>query len=33
MDAQGEREILPLAEAAEAAYAADGQTLFFTRWG
>ena len=29
---RGEREILPLAEGSEAAYSADGQTLFFTRW-
>ncbi len=33
LDAQGKREIVPLAEAAEAAYSADGHTLFFTRWG
>jgi tricorn protease len=33
VDAQGKREIVPLAEAAEAAWAADGHTLFFTRWG
>ncbi len=28
----GGREIVPLAQAAEAAYSADGSTLFFTRW-
>jgi tricorn protease len=28
----GEREILPLAQGAEAAYSSDGHTLFFTRW-
>ncbi len=33
IDAQGKREIVPLAEAAEATYASDGQTVFFTRWG
>ncbi len=33
IDAQGKREIIPLSEAAEAAYADDGHTLFFTRWG
>ncbi len=33
VDSQGKREIVPLAEAAEGAYAADGHTLFFTRWG
>ncbi len=32
IDAQGRREILPLAEAAEGTYSADGKTLFFTRW-
>lgn len=32
VDAQGKREIVPLAEAAEGAYSADGKTLFFTRW-
>ena len=32
IDAQGKREILPLAEAAEGTYSADGKTLFFTRW-
>lgn len=32
VDAQGKREIVPLAEAAEAAYTPDGKTLFFTRW-
>ena len=33
IDAEGKREIVPLAEAAEAAYSADGHTVFFTRWG
>jgi tricorn protease len=33
VDAQGKREIVPLAEAAEGAWSADGHTLFFTRWG
>ena len=32
VDAAGKREIVPLAEAAEAAWSADGHTLFFTRW-
>ena len=32
LDNHGEREIVPLAEGSEAAYSADGQTLFFTRW-
>ena len=32
LDAKGGREMIPLAEAAEAAYAADGKTLIFTRW-
>ena len=32
IDAQGKREILPLAEAAEGTYSPDGKTLFFTRW-
>ncbi len=32
VDTQGKREIIPLAEAAEGAYTADGKTLFFTRW-
>ena len=32
VDALGKREIVPLAEAAEVAYGADGHTLFFTRW-
>ncbi len=32
VDAQGKREIVPLAEAAEGAWSADGRTLFFTRW-
>ena len=32
LDAHGGREIVPLAEGAEAAYSADGHTLFFTRW-
>jgi len=33
VDAQGKREIVPLAEAAEGAWSADGKTVFFTRWG
>jgi tricorn protease len=32
LDAHGGREILPLAEGAQAAYSTDGRTLFFTRW-
>ncbi len=32
LDMRGGREMVPLAEAAEAAYAPDGHTLFFTRW-
>ena len=32
IDDHGAREIVPLAQAAEAAYSADGHTLFFTRW-
>jgi tricorn protease len=32
LDAHGGREIVPLAEGSEAAYSADGRTLFFTRW-
>ncbi len=32
IDTQGKREIVPLAEAAEASYTDDGHTLFFTRW-
>ena len=32
VDTQGKREVVPLAEAAEAAYSRDGKTLFFTRW-
>jgi tricorn protease len=28
----GEREMVPLASAAEGAYSSDGRTLFFTRW-
>ena len=32
LDTQGKREIVPLAEAAEAAYSTDGRTLFFSRW-
>jgi tricorn protease len=32
IDAQGRREILRLAEAAEGSYASDGKTIFFTRW-
>ncbi len=33
IDAQGKREIVPLAEATEGAWSDDGHTLFFTRWG
>jgi tricorn protease len=33
IDAQGKGETVPLAEAAEAAYSADGHSIFFTRWG
>lgn len=32
VDGEGKREVVPLAEAAEGAYSADGRTLFFTRW-
>jgi len=32
LDADGRQELLPLAAAAEAAYSADGRSLFFTRW-
>lgn len=32
IDSAGKREIVPLAEAAEGSWAADGHTLFFTRW-
>ncbi len=32
IDSHGTQEIVPLAQAAEAAYAPDGHTLFFTRW-
>ncbi len=32
IDDHGAREVLPLAQAAEAAYSSDGNTLFFTRW-
>jgi tricorn protease len=32
IDDRGAREILPLAQAAEAVYSSDGHTLFFTRW-
>jgi len=32
IDAQGKRDIVQLAEAAQGAWSADGQTLFFTRW-
>jgi tricorn protease len=32
IDGKGTRETIPLAQAAEAAYSADGRTLFFTRW-
>jgi tricorn protease len=33
VDAQGERQIVPLAQAAEGAFTPDGKTLFFTRLG
>ena len=33
INAQGTRDMVPLAEAAEAAYSSDGRTVFFTRWG
>ncbi len=32
IDSRGGREIVPLAEASEGVYSADGKTLFFTRW-
>jgi tricorn protease len=32
IDDHGAREIVPLAQAAQGAYSADGHTLFFTRW-
>ncbi len=32
IDSAGKRNIVPLDEAAEAAWSADGHTLFFTRW-
>jgi len=32
VDDHGAREIVPLAQAAEGAYSADGHTLYFTRW-
>jgi tricorn protease len=32
LDSNGQRDIVPLAEGSQAAYAADGRTLFFTRW-
>jgi tricorn protease len=32
IDSRGDRQIVPLAQAAEAVYAPDGKTLFFTRW-
>lgn len=32
LGAHGERELLPLAQGAEAAYSADGHTLYFTRY-
>jgi tricorn protease len=32
VDDHGGREIVPLAQAAQGAYSADGHTLFFTRW-
>ncbi len=33
LDAEGKRDIVPLAEAAEAVYSSDGHSVFFTRWG
>jgi len=33
VDANGKRDIVPLAEAAEGVWSSDGHTLFFTRWG
>jgi len=32
LDAKGNRDLVPLSEAAEAAYSQDGHTLFLTRW-
>jgi tricorn protease len=32
VDMHGSQEVVPLASAAEGAYASDGHTLFFTRW-
>jgi tricorn protease len=32
VDLHGARETVPLAQAAQASYASDGRTLFFTRW-
>jgi tricorn protease len=32
VDQKGASELVPLAQAAEGAYSADGKTLFFTRW-
>lgn len=32
LDMQGQREVVPLAGAAEGVYSADGHTLYFTRW-
>ena len=32
LDNKGQKEIVPLADAAEGAYSSDGHTLFFTRW-
>jgi tricorn protease len=32
IDDHGTRDIVPLAQAAQAAYSSDGHTLFFTRW-
>ena len=32
LDDHGGREIVPLAEGAQAAYSSDGRTLYFTRW-
>jgi tricorn protease len=32
LDSHGNRDIVPLAEASQAAYSSDGHSLFFTRW-
>ncbi|MDE3202223.1 MAG: PD40 domain-containing protein [Acidobacteriota bacterium] len=32
LDNKGDQKLLPLAQAAQASYSADGHTLFFTRW-